>query len=143
MSRAKTIPQAVTVHVPFQIVKRDLRSDPAPGVQHLEKLVPFADKSSRQWVGLVISANLAKDLPLIRPSFIMGGYWFDSRQFRVTQARRARSLQIAQASGALVRGWSASDECGMTATRQGIAQQCPERNCCYRSATGPASDGRG
>lgn len=42
------------------------------------------------------------DLPPGRPSFITRVLWFDSCRFRVGQARRARSPQIAQASGALL-----------------------------------------
>ena len=52
-------------------------------------------------VGFVERA-IAADLPPGRPSFITRVLGVDSGRFRVGQARRARSPQIAQAPGALL-----------------------------------------
>ena len=45
------------------------------------------------------------DLPPGRPSFMTRVWFVDSRRFRVGQARRVRSPQIAQAPGAFLRGF--------------------------------------
>ena len=53
---------------------------------------------------LVVVMSMGRDLPPGRPSFITRVLGFDSRRFRMAQARRAGSPQIAQAPGALLLG---------------------------------------
>ncbi len=64
-------------------------------------------RTARQVGDLLVELNLKDanpfDLPPGRPSFITRVLGVDSRRFRVGQARRARSPQIAQAPGALLR----------------------------------------
>ena len=49
--------------------------------------------------------ELKSDLPPGCPSFITRVFGFDSRQFRVRQARPVRCLQIAQTPDVLLRGF--------------------------------------
>jgi len=57
------------------------------------------------WSKEFLEAGKQRDLPPGRPSFITRVLGVDSRRFRLGQARRARSPQIAQALGALQRAF--------------------------------------
>ena len=87
-------------------------------LQHMEGLV---NKGTR-------GKDIRVDLPPGRHSFITRVLWFDSCRFRVGQARRARSPQIAQALGALLPGFC-------------FPARNAARRCCSRSARGPACGG--
>ncbi|ETD86563.1 transposase IS5 [Rhodobacter capsulatus B6] len=67
----------------------------------------FINRNGLRWCDALKEYGPAKtlDLPPGRPSFITRVLWVDSGRFRVGQARRARSPQIAQAPGALLPGF--------------------------------------
>ena len=71
------------------------------GKQRLNTIIDFANNKIRIPDDF---ADKSFDLPPGRPSFITRVLGFDSCRFRLGQARRARSPQIAQAPGALLPG---------------------------------------